>query len=325
MTENLNVPVLFMIFNRPSTTIPVFERIKLAKPNILYIAADGPRSKQGEAQACQEARRIVENIDWNCEVHTLFRSNNLGCKEAIRTAIDWFFENEDMGIILEDDCLADSSFFNYCEILLNKYKDEKQVMMITGTSYLNSGITGHDKFYFSQYFAIWGWATWRRAWLEYDKDMKAWPEIRRSLILKDKYGPYLGSVLESLCQSTYEGKCDTWDIQWFISCLNKDGLCIAPKINLISNIGTVGVHFKGIENPLLNVPVNSIGEISNFPKVQFDEKTDKRAYKKIAKYMCPPLTGKYYIIIYILQKINKDKFCNPKIPILYRLKTMNKI
>jgi hypothetical protein len=325
MTDPLDVPILFMIFNRPSTTNPVFDRIKNAQPKKLYVAADGPRAKPGEAEACQEVRKIIDKIDWECEIHTLFRTENLGCKNAVRTAIDWFFENEEMGIILEDDCLADPSFFNYCKITLNKYKKEERVMMITGTSYLNKGLTGRYKFYFSQYYAIWGWATWRRAWLTYDRDMKAWPEMKDNMVLQKKYGPCVGSILESIFQSTFEGNCNTWDSQWFITCLSRNGLCVAPKTNLISNIGLDGVHFNGNNNQQLNVPTKSIGEICIFPPVEFNEKLDTKAYKNIFRGICPPLTRLYFWINFILCRINRTRFCNSRIPILGRLRRMHKI
>ena len=323
MTDYLDVPILFMIFNRPSTTIPVFERIKNAKPKKLYIAADGPRTKPGEAEVCQKVREIINEIDWDCEVHTLFRTENLGCKMAIRTAIDWFFENEEMGIILEDDCLADPSFFDFCEILLKKYKDEERVMMITGTSFLNSGLKGPYKFYFSQYFAIWGWATWRRSWLSYDTEMSIWPEMKRNMVLKKKFGAVISSSLESIAQSTYDGKHDTWDIQWFISCINKNGLCIAPKINLISNIGINGVHYNGNSKQLF-VPTRSIGEIINFPSIEFDPKLDKRAYKNISLDICSSMNRKLYFFLSVLWKINMKKFENPKVPILTKLIAIGK-
>ena len=107
----LITPILFMIFNRLDTTQKVFNAIRQAKPKQLFVAADGPREdKEGEKGKCEQARKIIEQVDWDCEVKTLFRDKNLGCKVAVSSAIDWFFENVEEGIILEDDCLPSTSF-----------------------------------------------------------------------------------------------------------------------------------------------------------------------------------------------------------------------
>ena len=111
--------VLFIIFNRPDTTKKVFDQIKAGKPGRLYIAADGPRmNRPGEEVLCRQTREIINDVDWPCEVKTLFRQTNQGCKEAVSSAIAWFFENEEEGIILEDDCLPNNSFFRFCDTLL---------------------------------------------------------------------------------------------------------------------------------------------------------------------------------------------------------------
>ena len=115
MNFNKDVPVLFLIFNRPDTTKQVFDAIRKARPKRLYVAADAPRvEKEGEAALCQQTRAIIKQVDWDCEVQTLFREENLGCQKAISSAIDWFFEHEEMGIILEDDCLPSPSLFSFC-------------------------------------------------------------------------------------------------------------------------------------------------------------------------------------------------------------------
>ena len=146
MTSQFTTPVLFLVFNRPEKTQKVFEQIKILKPKYFYVAADGPRkSKPEEFQKCDEVRKIVGAIDWDCEPKYLLRNENLGCSKAVVSAIDWFFQNEENGIILEDDCLPDYSFFTYCSELLDKYKDQNQIMMISGS---NMGHTSGDYSYF---------------------------------------------------------------------------------------------------------------------------------------------------------------------------------
>jgi hypothetical protein len=163
MNTPLNTPILFIIFNRPESTSEVFDVIKKHKPHNLFLAADGPRgSKEGEANLCELTRKLVlENIDWDCNLTTLFRDENLGCKVAVSTAITWFFNNVEQGIILEDDCVPSTTFFSFCEAMLNKYRNDESVMHIGGTNFLDDKIAIHDSYYFSKMVHIWGWATWR--------------------------------------------------------------------------------------------------------------------------------------------------------------------
>jgi hypothetical protein len=175
-------PILFLIFNRPDTTKAVFESIKSIKPLKLYIAADGARgNKLGEDLLVEETRAIIQSVDWECEVKTLFRKENLGCKVAVSSAIDWFFENEEQGIILEDDCLPDASFYGFCENLLDYYKNDERVFHISGNNFQDGIIRGDGSYYFSKYNHSWGWATWRRVWKTYDVNMKG---LTKALDLK---------------------------------------------------------------------------------------------------------------------------------------------
>jgi len=161
--------VLFVVFNRLNTTKQVFAAIRKAKPYRLYVAADGPRvAKSGEVAKVKAVRDYVrENIDWDCEVKTLFRENNLGCKYAVSSAVDWFFENEEMGIILEDDCLPHPDFFDFCAKLLECHVHDDRVSVVTGNNFQNGIKRGGFAYYFSKYSHCWGWASWRRAWQQY--------------------------------------------------------------------------------------------------------------------------------------------------------------
>ena len=239
--NTLNTPILFLIFNRLDTTEKVFETIKKNKPSKLYIASDGARAhKQGEKEIVQQVRNFVlENINWDCKVQTLFRQENLGCKEAVSSAISWFFKNEEMGIILEDDCLPDDSFFYFCQDLLTKYQNDSRIWLITGTNDLVENVsTDKDSYYFSKYEHIWGWASWRRAWQYYDKDIAYYPDLKEKNIFeklfanKDEY-TYFSKIYDKL----YQKGIDTWDYQWKLTIMINNGLSIIPTVNLISNIG----------------------------------------------------------------------------------------
>jgi len=232
----LKTAVLFLIFNRPDTTEQVFEAIRKAKPPRLYVAADGPRpDKSGEREKCEQVRRIATQVDWDCEIKTLFRDENLGCGKAVSSAITWFFENEEEGIILEDDCLPSQSFFWFCEELLERYRGDMRVMMISGN---NKGVNFFENYsyFFSKYVQIWGWATWRRSWGKYDYKIKKWESI------KEQIGNYIYSPKEIKIRikqfdSVYNNKFDAWGYQWNFTCLINHGLSILPSLNMISNIG----------------------------------------------------------------------------------------
>ena len=243
----LKTPVLFLIFNRLDTTKEVFSAIRQAKPPKLYIAADGPRANiKGEMEKVKAVREyVVNNIDWDCGVKTLFREKNLGCGKALSEAITWFFENEEMGIILEDDCVPNQSFFSFCENLLTKYKDDERVMMIAGTNYFFGKESSEFTYYFSRYFSIWGWATWKRAWNLYDFNMRDLDRFVEKGFFKDKNifpDTRMGKYYKDIFLMMKKNKIDTWDYQWVYSCLANSGLSIVPIKNLISNIGYEGTH-----------------------------------------------------------------------------------
>jgi hypothetical protein len=259
MTKSISTPILFLIFNRPDTTQQVFNEIREAQPAQLFVAADGPRKdRPADYELCKKTREIIQQVDWDCKVSTLFRDENLGCKYAISSAIDWFFSNVEEGIILEDDCVPDQSFFPFCQKLLEKYRDDKRVMMIMGTNYLFNRIEINESYYFSRYYSIWGWATWKRAWLLYDIRMSNWPEYNSRKYLNEIYREKkLVSFFQKMMQHTYDNNLDTWDIQWVYTCIFNHGLSICPKYNLISNMGNVGIH--AIEpGPFHNMSIKKI-------------------------------------------------------------------
>ena len=236
----LNIAVLFLVFNRLETTKLVFEQIKTARPPKLYIACDGPRqSKPDEEKKVQEIRDyVVEHIDWDCEVKTLFRNQNLGCKIAVSQAIDWFFKNETQGIILEDDCLPCQSFFWFCEEMLNYYNYDLRVWHISGDNFQNGKKRGDGDYYFSNYTHIWGWATWADRWKSYDVDMSSYKAFVKSKKIE--------SIFENSSEQKYwlkafeavkAGKIDTWDYQWSYCAFVNNGLSVLPNVNLIENIG----------------------------------------------------------------------------------------
>jgi hypothetical protein len=238
-------PVLFLIFNRPEETEKVFEVIRKVSPKHLYIAADGPRSnKEGESELCKRVRDVVTDIDWKCDVRTLYREKNLGCKVAVSEAIIWFFEQEEQGIILEDDCLPDISFFPYCEQLLEKYKDDDSIISIGGTN-LGYEFPNQYSYGFSRFMNMWGWASWRRSAVQIDYGMKRWEKMKwKKLFLQRKLNDNLLTLDYNWVKfwfcyfnDTASGKMDTWDYQWIFTQLYYNKFSIFPEKNLIKNIG----------------------------------------------------------------------------------------
>jgi len=232
--------VLFLVFNRPETTRQVFNTIRAARPPKLYVAADGPRqSRCGEAQLCSEVRDIVGAVDWPCEVNTLFRTNNLGCKEGVSGGIAWFFTHESEGIILEDDVLPIPTFFDFCDELLERYRNDDRVAMISGSNLVSGHASASESYFFTNYCNIWGWATWRRVWEHYDVTMKEWPRWRDNGGLARVSNGKLGfeSYWRGVLDAAHGGKIDTWDYQWTFNCWRLGGLTILPKYNQTRNLG----------------------------------------------------------------------------------------
>lgn len=233
-----DIPVLLLVFNRPDTTSLVFEAIRKVRPIKLYVAADGPRENwHGESRLCEETREIVKKVDWDCSVETLFRVKNLGCKIAVSSALGWFFANEEYGIVLEDDCLPSESFFEYCKELLIKYRFNERVMHIGGQHFLNNIETPQDSYYFTQYPHIWGWASWRRAWLKYDVDIQQMDKFNLQKLPNMFSSKKQRIHLKKHLYLTRIGKLNTWDYQWTYSILNNGGVAISPTKNLVVNLG----------------------------------------------------------------------------------------
>jgi len=280
--HSLKTAVLFLVFNRLDTTKQVFEAIQKAKPPRLYIAADGARNnREGESEKVKEVRDfILNNIDWQCEIKTLFREKNLGCKYAVSSAITWFFEQEEMGIVLEDDCLPTQSFFWFCEELLHRYKDETRVWHIGGINLQNGIVRGDGDYFFSKYSHIWGWASWASRWKFYDVEIS---NIKDSNFIRNtfKYKPLQRYWIQNL-KKIRSNKLDTWDFQWIFTIWINDGLAILPNINLILNIGFSkdALHTQG-ESPTLTASDLTIKKHPS--KIIYSEDADNYHYQNYDK------------------------------------------
>jgi hypothetical protein len=271
-------PVLFLVFNRPDATRRVFQQIKAAKPARLYIGADGPRpEKPSDLLLCQEVRNIVSDIDWDCSIHTIFNAENRGCKLAVSSAIDWFFSQEEEGIILEDDCLPVPSFFYFCDQLLEKYRSDNRIFSITGSNAQNGQTRGSASYYFSQLSNIWGWASWRRIWKLYDKNLHRYSEEYAIHFLKNNFrDPLLADYWLDIFKRLKKKEIDTWDQQFQLITFFENGLCITPNVNLISNIGFGGdaTHTFNPQDYSANKPTGEISGIIHPAEILPDKEAD---------------------------------------------------
>lgn len=259
---NMKTPIVFLIFNRPETTIKVFEEIRRARPPKLFVVADGPRSdRAGEAEKCEAVRAIIDTVDWQCEVIKNYSACNLGCKSRISSGLDWVFESAEEAIILEDDCLPHPAFFRFCEEMLERYRDDNRIFLISGDNFQLGRKRTPYSYYFTRYSHIWGWATWRRSWRHYDVNISLWPEIKSEGLLDDIFHhdkvqvKYWSGIFDSM----HAGRIDTWDYQVVFACLINSILNVMPSENLISNIGfgESATRTKGI-NKFANIPTENL-------------------------------------------------------------------
>ena len=258
----LITPVALIIFNRPDATERVFAEIAKAKPPKLLVVGDGARaSREGEVAKVAATRAIIDHVNWPCEVLTNFSDTNLGCKIRVSSGIDWIFEQVTEAIILEDDCLPEPTFFRFCQEMLERYRNDRRVGMISGDNFQCGRRYGDDSYYFSRYVHIWGWATWRDRWAgSYDVTLVKWPSVRDDGRLADMLGDKREAAYWSnIFERVHCGEIDTWDYQWVLANWIESRLSIMPTVNLISNIG-FDQHATHTISPsnLANLPVAPI-------------------------------------------------------------------
>ncbi len=273
--------VLFIIFNRPDTTNRVFSEIRKARPRRLYIAADAPRKERPqEIQLCEQTRSIVKKIDWDCEVKTLFQEDNLGCRASVPTAIDWFFKQEEEGIILEDDCLPANSFFKFCDVMLEKYRNDTRVWHISGCNLQEGKQWGDGSYYFSNRAHVWGWANWRRVWSAYNQKLDNYDNKQVEAKLLNIYpDPLIVKAWKNIYNQLKSGSINSWAYYLDFILFFNNGLNIIPNVNLISNLGygDDSTNTKDKNHRFANVPLKEISVI-NHPQFILPEKKSRYFY-----------------------------------------------
>ncbi|MEQ8437462.1 MAG: hypothetical protein RIB65_08200 [Ilumatobacter fluminis] len=198
------------------------------------MAGDGARSED-DREAVEATRRLVHELaPDDVELQTLWREENLGCKRAVEGAITWFFEHEDEGIVIEDDCVPGDSFFPFMELMLERYRSDERIMHLSGYAHHPED---EDGYYFDRVPAVWGWATWRRAWDRYRSDVPRMTEDQRSRLrggfASDSEATYYTDKFDEVAR----GDLDSWAFAWVFSVITNHGLCVRPMRNLVENIG----------------------------------------------------------------------------------------
>lgn len=237
----VDTPLLLIAWRRPHALRQVIDAIRALAPTRLYVACDGANpARAGEADKVAATRAVIDSeIDWPCQIERLDSQTHQGCRLGVSSAVTWFFDHVEQGIILEDDCVPHPDFFRYCSTLLERYQHDTRVWCISGCNFQNGHWRGEGSYYFSHYNHCWGWASWRRCWQHYDDDLSQWPALRDSGLL----GTIFHDPLERHAWSAVwqrladDNQPDSWAYRWTFSCLANGGLTALPNRNLIMNVG----------------------------------------------------------------------------------------
>lgn len=231
-------PVLVIGFNRPDFMQAQIAAVRAARPARLYVAVDGPREgRPDEVARCAGVRECVKLVDWPCEVKTLFREKNLGCKLAPAQAIDWFFSQEESGIILEDDTHPTPGFFRFVSEMLKRYRNEEHVGMVSGFNFFDLQSDRTRSYHFSRIAMMsGGWATWRRVWRLYDIEMRAYLPQLDEITRRTPMTAYFRRVFRQEARRAHERN-DAWDYQFTLMMFATGKLGVVPRVQLITNVG----------------------------------------------------------------------------------------
>lgn len=237
----ITTPVVFIVFNRLDTTQRVFEQIRLAQPKELFIISDGPRkNKLDDLEKVKKVREFIEeHIDWDCKLYKNYSDENMRCGKRIFSGLTWVFQHVEQAIILEDDCLPTQSFFRYCQDLLEIYKYDNRISIISGSNNVENYHKIKEDYIFSCVTPTNGWATWKRVWNDFDINIKKWPSIRQKKLLLNIFKDVkVYNKYKDIFNYVYLNKLeDIWDYQFFLNQLIKRRLSIISSKNMIINIG----------------------------------------------------------------------------------------
>jgi len=284
--------VVLIVFNRPEAAARVLARIAEARPPVLFLIADGPRpNRTDDLSQCAATRQVVERVDWKCEVVRDFAEVNLGCGLRPASGITRVFEQVEEAVILEDDCVPHPTFFRFCDELLERYSNDERAMAVSGNNYLRDPHFEYS-YAFHRYLNTHGWATWRRAWRNYDSQLSSWRGIRQGDALENLLGDARHCAFwRQIFDRTYarSGRLDVWDYQWHYAIMCNGGFGIAPAVNLVSHVHTKqrGTHMSG-GHPLMDIPEKPMSfPLRHPPEVAWDQDYDRRVFDLV--FLAPDL------------------------------------
>jgi hypothetical protein len=278
-----SVPVLVLAWRRPDLTERVLEAVAAYRPARLFLACDGWGDDAPDelVEAVRATRAVLDREPgWPCTVERRYADRNLGLRTAVSGALDWFLASCGEGAILEDDCLPHADFLPYCEELLARYRDDPRVMCISGDNSSGTPVSDGSSYAFIRWPLIWGWATWQRAWMQYDHDLarvavlddSAWaavvPDADERRVWRERLATMRGP-----------GALDTWDFVWTLSVLAAGGRCVLPASNLVTNLGFGVGATHTVTGPARRLhPVASILPIRHPDEVHLDETASRRVF-----------------------------------------------
>ena len=268
----VTTPILILGFNRPHLLAGLIQRLSTHQPCEVFVAIDGPRAgRPDDSIAVKACRDLLTEINWPCTINTRFNEKNLGCGHAVSSAITWFLDSVDHGIILEDDVVPDTTFFRFCATLLERYADDDRVLAISGSSLVPAPGQTHPEvpYRFSQVPNVWGWALWRRSWEHYTFDIGDWRSMISTRDLWEATGRSATGTLfwGAWFDMVASGEIDTWDIQLVLAAMRFRKLTATSNVQLTENIGfeTNPTHpskasaltpsMQAMSFPLADVPV----------------------------------------------------------------------
>lgn len=286
-------PVLLIIYNRITETHNIFQTIHAIKPSKLYVAADGAKQEDpNDYGTCLRTRSVIMP-EWPCQLKLMFKDEHLGKAQMVFQAINWFFENEPEGIILFDDTMPHPDFFPYCEQLLDKYRDNKQIVHIGGSNFQHERQRGDASYYFSCYATTWGFATWKDRWENFDLSMANlkdfnFPEILTHYMKKREERNYW--LRRGIALQRYHFD-DIWEFQYKFHLWSKQGLCISPNVNLVTNVG-----FKKNKRKIrkMSLPAHAIMPLTHPEEIEQNRKADRFAFRRYFNKALRVLFAKWF-------------------------------
>lgn len=276
--------VVLLVFNRPEHTARVLKVVRNARPEKLFVVADGPRKgNESDPELCARTRELLESVDWPCVVERSYSDENLGLKKRVITGLDWVFQQVEQAIVLEDDCVPGEDFFDFCGELLHHYRADPRVWAVSGDNFQDSQPRGESSYYFSKYFHCWGWATWRRVWTQFRSEIGFWPELRSSPRWKQLHEDAEEQEYWSwIYDRVRSGDINSWAFPFMLNMWRAGGLCAIPQTNLVTNIGfgVSGTHCHA-ESRLSEIPTGLMRSISHPGTVGPDACADRYTFTTV--------------------------------------------